>query len=53
MSKAIFRNSAHTNTPFVKKLKFLKAFCKKNNIELNDDVVKSIKILSKRGKLFA
>ena len=53
MSRAIFRNSAHTNTPFVKKLKFLRAFCKKNNIELSDDVAKSIQILSKRGKLFA
>jgi len=53
MSRAIFRNSAHTNTPFVKKLKSLRAFCKKNNIELSDDVAKSIQILSKRGKLFA
>ena len=53
MSRAIFRNSAHTNTPFVKSLKHLKSFCKKNNIELSEEVTKSIQVLSEKGKLFA
>ena len=53
MSNAIFKKSATTSTPFVKNLSGLKNYCKKNNIELPEDVAKALQILSRRGKVFS